>query len=556
MKRMKKLMCSVLALALSLSVFGCNPSGTTSGSSTADGSTTSNESSVGESSASESGTSETATTDVPTFKVVTVRWTDAWPTDFLKTGVMKEAADKAGVNIDWQVYYNSDWAEQKSLLLASGDLPDAFWGSICLTDTDINQNESYFTELTDLIDQNMPNLKTAFASEPTLKAIITNRDGKIYSLPKKLPLRPEVNDVMYINKTWLDALGLQIPTTYSELETVLEAFVTKDPNGNGKNDEFGYTASQDLGGDLRHIMAPFGTMVSRDNGTYGSNYMSLKDGKPIFMPVQDNYKEAVKYVNELYTKGLLDPECFTQDSSMVTAKTQDPSGSLSGIVFGWTADAQVGVNAKDYVVVPAIAGPDGKRYAEHDPEFLDESRNELLVTTKCSDPAKLLKWADEFYTDEASLQTFYGSISDGKITDNNGSYEVLVPSDGSSLDTSAWSFSMRDFGPKYMNPSFYDKVKLPSDQGDGVKLAEDAVNKDYITTVFPVCNYTKDQTAQMANLTTNIYDYCKSQYAHWVVDGGIDAEWDAYLKQLDTMGLQDLMAIQNDAYAAYEEALK
>ena len=42
---------------------------------------------------------------------------------------------------------------------------------------------------------------------------------------------------------------------------------------------------------------------------------------------------------------------------MVTAKTQDPNGSLSGIVFGWTADAQVGVNASDYVPVPALAGP-------------------------------------------------------------------------------------------------------------------------------------------------------------------------------------------------------
>ena len=27
---------------------------------------------------------------------------------------------------------------------------------------------------------------------------------------------------------------------------------------------------------------------------------------------------------------------------------------------------------------------------------------------------------------------------------------------------------MRDFGPKYMNPEFYDKVSLPADQGDGI----------------------------------------------------------------------------------------
>lgn len=541
MKKLSKLTALLLALLMALSLTACGGGG---------------ESSATEDSGS-STTSEAETATSSSFEIATVRWTDAWPTDFLETGVMKEIEEKTGVDITWQVYYNGDWAEQKSLLLASGDLPDAFWGSISLTDTDVNQNKSLFVELTDLIAENMPNLNRVFETDPSMKAIITDRNGDIYSLPKKLPLRPQVNDVMYINQTWLDALDLEMPDTYEDLEAVLEAFVTQDPNGNGENDEFGYSAQQGLGGDLRHLMAPFGTMVCRDNGTAGTNFMALDDnGEPIFMPIQENYKEAVKWVNGLYQKGLLDPECFTQDSSMVTAKTQDPSGSLSGIVFGWTADAQVGVNAKDYVPVPALAGPDGNRYAEHNPEFLDVSRNELIITTSCEDPATLLKWADEYYTDEASLQTFYGSISDGKIQANDdGTYEVLVPDDGSSLDTSAWSFSMRDFGPKYMNEEFYDKVTLPADQGDGIKLAEDPINEEYIVTTFPVCAYTEEQTQRLASLTTNIYDYCESQYSHWVVDGGIDEEWDAYLQQLDAMGLQEYISIQVDAYNAYQESL-
>lgn len=552
MKKSTKLLCLILALAMVLSLAACGGNNTSSTASTG------NESQASTDGGESAATEDTSGSTSASFDVVTVRWTDTWPIDFLETGVMKEIEEQTGVDINWQVYYNADWSEQKSLLLASGDLPDAFWGSICLTDTDVNQNKALLVELTDLIEANMPNLNKVFETEPSLKAVITDRNGEIYSLPKKLPLRPQVNDVMYINKTWLDALGLEMPDTYEDLATVLEAFVTKDPNGNGENDEFGYSAVQNLAGDLRHIMAPFGTMVCRDSNSYGSNYMALNDSsEPIFMPVQDNYKEAVKWMHDLYTKGLIDPECFTQDSSMVTAKTQDPNGSLSGIVFGWTADAQVGVNAPDYEVVPALAGPDGKRYAEHNPEFLDVSRNELLITTKCEDPATLLKWADAYYTDEASLQTFYGSISDGKIQANDdGTYEVLVPDDGSSLDTSAWSFSMRDFGPKYMNEEFYDKVTLPSDQGDGVKLAQDPINEEYIVTTFPVCAYTEEQTSRLASLTTNLFDYCEAQYAHWVVDGGVEEEWDAYLQQLDAMGLQEYISIQVDAYNAYQETLE
>ena len=32
--------------------------------------------------------------------------------------------------------------------------------------------------------------------------------------------------------------------------------------------------------------------------------------------------------------------------------------------------------------------------------------------------------------------------------------------------------------------------------------------------------------------------------AHWVVDGGIEEEWDSYLKQLKDMGVEELVKIQ------------
>ena len=116
------------------------------------------------------GITAAAEEEKPTYKIATVRWTDAWPTDYLYEGMMQELADKHGINIEWQVYYNVDWTEQKSLLLASGDLPDAFFGSICLNATDVAQNKSYFLELTDLIDQNMPNLKAAMEKAPELRS--------------------------------------------------------------------------------------------------------------------------------------------------------------------------------------------------------------------------------------------------------------------------------------------------------------------------------------------------------------------------------------------------
>lgn len=502
-----------------------------------------------------SGTDE----EVLTYTIATVRWTDSWPVDFLESGYMKELEEKHGIKINWQVYYNSDWSEQKSLLLASGDLPDAFFGSICLKDTDLAQNKPYFLELTGLINENMPNLTAVFEKEPELLARAKDRNGEIYSLVKKLPLRPQVcGNVLYINKDWMDNLGLEMPKTYEELEKVLETFKNQDADGDGDpGNEIGITgaASQlSLSGALRNYLFPFGTMVSRSD-----NYMGLLDGTPVFMPAEDNYKEAVKWFHRLYKKGIIDPEFFTQEESMRVAKLQAEGGSKVGLVSAWTADAETGVNEGQFVPLESVAGPDGKQHVENAQDFLDISDRELVLTKDCKNPEKLLQWADDLYTDMASLQTFYGSVPEQVKDNGDGTYEVLVPADGSSLDTSAWSNSMRDFGPKYMNPEFYDKVSLPADQGDGIKLAEDAVNGKYVegdtSKAFPVVKYTDDELTQLTTLGTDIYKYAEAQFAHWVVDGGIDEEWEDYQKQLDTMGLKSLMEIQNNAYQAYLESM-
>lgn len=558
MKRRKEILVGILAASMIAAMLGgC---GSTDSAGTADTSAGTESAAEQETAGQTQEESASSSDEVPTFTVATVRWTDAWPTDFLESGVMKQLEEEAGVNIEWQVYYNSDWSEQKSLILASGDLPDAFLGSICLTQADLSQNKANFVELTDLISENMPNLTAVFEENPELLARAKDRNGEIYSLVKKLPLRPVCcGNSLYINQDWLDALGLETPTNTDELEQVLEAFVTQDPNGNGQNDEIGYTnaaGSNVLSGDLRNIMFPFGTMVSRED-----NYMGLNsDGDPVFMPAQENYREAVKWMHELYEKGILDPEYFTQEASAATAKRQAEGGSQVGLLTGWTADAQAGPNAGQFSLLEAPAGPDGNRYVENASSFLDISDRELVITKNCEDPAKLLQWADLFYNDEVSLQTFYGSIPDQVQKNDDGTYEVLTPSDGSSLDTSAWSNSLRDFGPKYMNPDMYDKITIPQDSGDGIKLAEDDVNAKYVTedhnVGMPVVPYTDEELQTITSLGTDIYSYVEAQYAHWVVDGGVDDEWDAYLEQLNTMGLDQLVECHVNAYNAYKESMQ
>ncbi len=134
--------------------------------------------------------------------------------------------------------------KQKSLLLASGDLPDVFFGDNALKDNDIATNLDMFIPLEDYVEKYCPNIKAAWEARAHYASDGYQSDGHIYGLPGKKPLRPKGCDTPFINKAWLDRLGLEMPTTVDEWYEVLKAFWEQDANGNGDpNDEIPLTGS-------------------------------------------------------------------------------------------------------------------------------------------------------------------------------------------------------------------------------------------------------------------------------------------------------------------------
>lgn len=489
--------------------------------------------------------------DGKTFRIATVRHSDANPTDFLYEGIMQEMADNMGITIEWEVYTASDWGEMKTLMFASPeDLPDAFLGKLALQDADIQVYKELFVELSDYVEKDMPNLSKILKEDKEFKSMMLDADGEMYSLGSKLPLRPTVHDETFINQKWLDNLGLQKPTTYKELEAVLQAFKDKDADGDGDpTNEIPYTMTGSLAIDSRTILAPFGIVSST-----AANYMAMDNNdEPFFIATSENYKEAVKWMHNLYKKGLVDAEYFTQDLSMATSKIQASGGSKVGLVFGWTADSAAGANADEFTKLETLEGWDGGHYAYYDPTYLDMSGIEFVVTENCQNVDLLLQWADQFYTNEVTMQTYWGSVPNQIADNGDGTYSLLAPEGNTTYDANAWNNSLRDFGPKYMTKDFEQNVILPSDAGDGEKLADD-INSKYSKATFPVLRYTRDEYTKLGRYSTDINTYIESQYAHWVVDGGVDKEWDEYMNVLNEMGLKELLKLYDTAYNRYMDS--
>ncbi len=290
---------------------------------------------------------------------------------------------------------------KKATILSSGDLPDAFIGNNTFTDQQIAQNQADFIDLSKYINKStMPNLTKMLAEYPEVKAAITNPDGKVYSLPKVAPMRPTVANQLFINQKWLNQLGLKMPTTYDEFVNVLEQFKEKIPGSipyaTGNWDPvFSY-------------ILPFNNRL----GAAGTNGMVLNDGKVAWAYDTEQYKEGIQAMHEAFAKGLIDPEMFTQQTTQAQNKMMATTEKV-GVAAGWTADANFGANAKDYVALPALKGPDGKQYIMSDPDHFNMSRNEVLVTTHAKNVKAMMKWLDKFYTEDASIQNYYGEFGVG-----------------------------------------------------------------------------------------------------------------------------------------------
>ena len=91
-----------------------------------------------------------------TLKVLTMRWGSMGDT-FTQNQWLKDLEADTNIKIEWEVMSSNDWAEQKSIMLASGTLRDIIIGNQTFSDSDIVNNLSYFRPLDEYIDQYMPN---------------------------------------------------------------------------------------------------------------------------------------------------------------------------------------------------------------------------------------------------------------------------------------------------------------------------------------------------------------------------------------------------------------
>jgi len=167
-----------------------------------------------------------------------------------------------------------------------------------------------------------------------------------------------------------------------------------------------------------------------------------------------------------------------------------------------------------------------------------------------------MRFINELYDPVVGIQVLFGSIGPNIQDHGDGSYSVLPPQD-SNMDPGTWKWtsSWADNGAFYISDTI--KLELSSDMQEVLEQSEplaDVLNQvDLERDVFPnlIIKYTTADNNTLGLNNTNVMNLAETMFAKWVTEGGVEAEWDSYVAEMNKAGLMKNLEIMQKYFDAY-----
>jgi len=303
-------------------------------------------------------------------------------------------AVKDDLNIDLKVTFalnRDDYTPQLQARAAANNLPDFFETDLAGASPTITSNLADQGLLADWATY-LKSMPTYAADHDVAKlAQVGTFNGKQYGLVTKNPV--PFRRVVGIRKDWLDKLGLQVPKTTEEFLTVMKAFTTRDPDGNGQNDTYGWSGAINADGSFNGFSPIFGAF-----GAIGD--WRIDNGALVPVSTSPEMQDALKFINRMNQEGVIDPNWKAQKALDFFNRWK--SGKI-GIFYsdwcalycaaGYSAFIQANPTGNIQIIDPPV-GPTGKSAVD----FYSAVGQIYAMSKKAADGgkgeavARLLEW--------------------------------------------------------------------------------------------------------------------------------------------------------------------
>lgn len=277
--------------------------------------------------------------------------------------VTRWAEQELGIDFNylWTVPTEEQFTNKIRLSLSAGKpLPDVFMVTDRMLVGDLIRSGRVKSLDQAIENHASPRLKNVFSQFPQA-FYPASMDGERYGIPRFSGGNGS-DSLLWIRQDWLDRLNLEPPETLAELETIMEAFVRQDPDGNGKDDTIGITLAAKNG--LSTWLAD-GSFIFGAHGDFLPRYWSKNDqGQVVYGSVQPSVKKGLAQLHEWYENGYLDEEVgILGETDAIESFVSGRSGIMAAPPWaeGWPVEDVLKNNQGAIVQsYPLPSGPDGR----------------------------------------------------------------------------------------------------------------------------------------------------------------------------------------------------
>ena len=458
---------------------------------------------------------------------------------------VQKIAELTGINLDVIIVPASDWATKMNTLMATNSMPDFFY---LWTDVKEITSAGALLALDDLIDQYAPNIKELYDTIPNLDKATVN--GQIYALPTiRMDENLEVGATPNIRVDLLEELNLDVPTTWDELYNVLKAFKENYPDSIPWGSRGEYNLIRSYTSCVTSLGADY-NLYQDDNGEW-------KLGR-----LEENYKEALAFLNKCYAEGLLDNE-------YIITSAQDWKSGLASGKYLFYYDNPTFINSFNPTLnetdpdariepIPHLANSKGETRAYG---FANHEFNIFGISPDVENPELAIKFFDWLYSDEGALLMNYGvEGQEYEMVDGAPQFkaEFIEEWRGKSSDPYYAAASEKGLGKLFFTPAWYSQA-----QNAFMTSSPDDVTAEYIYHVYddqrdvivdqPVQPpYTDEEAEEIQKINQNLDDYSTTEVNKFVTGERSLDEFDAFVSELKAKGADDLVRIANEAEARYQ----
>lgn len=479
----------------------------------------------------------------------------------------------AGVNIDWTVICGSgdEINAQYLSMMASGNYPDIiqwqhnndYTGGVAQMYAD-----GICIRLNEVIDQYMPNYKALLEANPQVAKTLMDDEGNYLYFTVINPLNSDLEKVavtwwgLMMRQDWLDNVGMEAPTTIDEWYEVLTAFKEGDPNGNGELDEIPFDA-----GSAGHFL--FMPAFGIQNGWY----VDPETGKVAYGQYTEKYKAYLETMAKWYAEGLLQ-NIYTDEVGTLAASADpniyaDLAGSWKGLSNYWEQRLpqvlEKNPNA-DFVAVqwPQYVNGNGEFYADRYGMGYGD-RYSAVISTDCKNIEAAARLIDQMYTEEGTNCTTWGTIEGDPInpewTSGHGTY--TVDENGVKHETE-WANQMTEnfydgaFANKYRYAMSHvsfprwgaaDYLAATREQRyvDSAMMWAKASNALEYPNAITLSTDAQKAVAEIDNIGT----YISEMTCKFITGVEPLTNFDTYMDNLQKMGIDNLVALYQEAYDSF-----